>query len=48
MRDTFHQTAIAQEAISEVINDIEFFLVKLCCQHFLSNRHADCIADALT
>ncbi len=47
MRDTFHQTAVTHEHISEVVNDVVTRFVELRCQSFLSNRHTYGISDAL-
>ncbi|CSB90916.1 Uncharacterised protein [Vibrio cholerae] len=47
MRDTFHQTAVTHEYISEVVNDVVTRFVELRRQSFFSNRHTYGIGDAL-
>ncbi|OJI46940.1 hypothetical protein VV1062A_04468 [Vibrio vulnificus] len=47
MRDTFHQTAVAHEHVSKVVNDVVAFFVELRCERFLSHCHTNRVGDAL-
>ena len=45
--DAFHETAVAEEDISEVVDDVVTGLVELPGQHLLRDRHTDGVGDAL-
>ena len=47
MRDAFHETAVAEEDIGEVVDDVVAGLVELRGQRLLRQGHADGIGDAL-
>ena len=47
MADAFHQTAIAQKAVSLVVNDGVTFTVELRCQGFFCNGKPYRIGNAL-
>ena len=48
MRDTFHQTAITEEGVGLVIDDIVTGTVELCGENFLSQRHTNRVTNTLT
>jgi hypothetical protein len=48
VRDAFHQTAVAEEDIGEVVDDVVAGLVELRGQRLLGQGHADGVGDALT
>ena len=47
MRDTLHQTAIAQKDPGMVVDDSVTIAIELGCQRFLCQRHPHGICDAL-
>ena len=47
MRHTFHQAAIAQEAIGEVVNDLVAIAVEFSGEQFFVNRHTHGVGDTL-
>jgi hypothetical protein len=47
MRNAFHQTAVAEEDIRPVVDDLVFRAVEFGSHHLFGNRHADGVGQPL-